>query len=374
MARSTTLDDGSARDGDRATAGRVAQRRTRRRTEPVAGVAETPRDSSLLSSLAVAFQLSQCLYVAAELGVADALLDGPLDHEELARRTGSHAPALRRLLRALASEGVFDEDATGHFALTPLSRRLLRDAPDSLRDTLIGWLCLEPAYRAFGGLLHTVRTGEPALEVVAGLDLPAYLQANPAVSARYHAAIGSGVADLEASLAVYGFSAVKTAVDVGGGRGILLDFLLRRYPAMRGILFDLPAVIDDVRADLAHGDLAGRIRLVAGDFFQSVPIGGDLYILSSVLHGFNDAEAARILRCCRRAMSRRSRLIIYESVVPPGRAIAPLAMADLRALVLEGGGERTEEAFAALLARADLRLDRVLPLRLPLAILEATPV
>lgn len=332
-------------------------------------------DPARLAELAGAYRLSQAIYVATKLHLPDYLHDRARDAEELAQRVGAHAPTLRRLLRALASEGVFSEDDSGRFALTPFSQQLVAHAPGSRRAFLLGWIGLPATYEAFAGLLQAVRTGETGLKVATGLDFFAYLAAHPDVAADYNEAMESTVEDFEETIEAYDFAGFRTVVDVGGGGGGFLAVLLRHYPAMRGVLFELPSVIAEARERLARtaSDVTDRITLVAGDFFVAVPSGGDLYTLSTILHIFDDERAAQILSSCRRAMSATARLVVFENVVAPGPATSPLGLQDLRMLLLEGGGERTRDAFEALFARAGLRLARIVPIASPFSAIEAVP-
>lgn len=331
-------------------------------------------DPKRLTELAGAYRLSQAIYVAAKLRIPDQLMDGPKSDRELATAVGAHAPTLRRLLRALASEGVFAEDEQGRFALTPFSRQLASEAPNSQRAFLLGWVGLPATYQAFAGLLEAVHTGETGLAAATGMDFFAYLQAHPDIAHDYNEAMESTVEAFEECAGAYDFSGAQTVVDVGGGGGGFLVALLRQYPRIRGILFDLPSVIAEAEKHLAATGVAERITMVAGDFFAGVPAGGDIYTFCTILHIFDDEKALNVLQSCRRAMSESAKVVAFEQVVPAGRAVAPLALHDLRMLLLEGGRERTQAEFEALFARAHLRLTRILPVYPPFSAIEGVPI
>lgn len=306
------------------------------------------------------YHTTQILYVAAKLGLADLLDAGPKSSEELARTVGAHDPMLYRLLRALVEIGVVEEQEGQRFRLTEMGMHLREEAPGSLRAAAI---CAgEPFYRAWGDLLESVRTGETAFDRVFGAPLFDYLARHPDLGEqfnRYMAGVSTAVA--AAVVEAYDFSPLGTIVDVAGGQGALLAAILRANPGAKGILFDLAPVIASARPRIEAAGVADRCALVAGDFFEAVPEGGDAYLMKWILHDWDDERAVRLLTNCRRAMGEDARLLIVETVMPermtPGHAGADL---DLQMLALTGGRERTEAEYRALLSDSGFRLSRVL--------------
>jgi hypothetical protein len=318
--------------------------------------------------------ISQALYVAATLGIADLLREGPRSYEMLAEATQTHAGALYRILRALASLGVFAEDEERRFTLTPLAELLRSDAPGSLRAFAI-MLGSREHWRAWEGALHSVKTGEPAFDHVFGMPLFQYFATHPESASVFdHGMTSRGAQDNSAILAAYDFSAAHKLVDVGGGHGTLLSSLLAAYPDARGVLFDLPHVIAAVRERLERQGETGRCEYVAGDFFAMVPSGGDCYLLKKVIHDWGDQQALQILTNCRKAISDAGRLLMIEPVVPPGNDPAFSKLLDLLMLVwTTGGRERTENEHAALLKLARFKSSRVVPTSAGVSIIEAIP-
>jgi hypothetical protein len=331
-----------------------------------------PPERALVQML-MATRVQQAISVAAALGVADLLADGPLTIDELGRAAGAHPAALARLLRALAAHGVFTEAAPGRFALTPLAALLRGGVPGSLRPVAL-W-CGSVAYTVFGGLEHSVRTGEPAFDHLFGMEFFEYLERNPETGALFDAFMARQTAAVAATLpSGYDFSGIGTLVDVGGGRGELLAAILRAHPEMRGILFDRPQVVERARDALREAGLAGRCIAVAGDLAEAVPPGGDAYLMKSIVHAAPDAEAARWLEACGRAMDGRGRLLLVEFVLPEGNEPHPGKLMDVLMLVgTHGGRERTAAEFGALLARAGFRMTRIVPTESFYAVVEAVP-
>jgi len=309
--------------------------------------------------MSVGSWVTQAIAVAAELAVADRLAAGPMSAEDLARDSGVHGPSLRRLLRALASAGLFAEDDGCRFSLAPLGKLLAGDAPGSKRSLAI--MAGAEFYRSWGGLLGAVRTGAPAFHAVFGDPFFSYLEKNPERSRIYDAAM-NGVHDAETEpvLDAYDFSAVRTLVDVGGGNGRALAAALRRHPHLDGVLFDLPDVARRARESLAMSDVAGRCRVVGGSFFDAVPADADAYLLRHVVHDWEDDTGAAILRRCSEAMRPGGKVLLVETVIPSGNVPSFGKWLDLMMLVV-GGRERTLEQFEGIFSAAGLRLARVVP-------------
>ena len=338
---------------------------------------EEPPASALLW-LATAYQASRALHVAVRLGLADLLTGGPRAAEDLAAATGTHAPSLHRLLRALAAFGVLREAAPeegGRFALTPIGERLAADAPGSARAMVLMW-GHEDYRRTWDALEHCVRTGETAaLHLFGATDWMGRYERDPELLAAYNAGMSSmATTAAEAVVAAYDFGGARHVVDVGGGQGRLLATILRAHPGLRGTLLDRPEVVAGAGALLAAAAVAERCERVGGDMFAAVPEGGDLHILSRVIHDWEDAESVTLLARCRRAMAEGGRLILVERVLPestlPSAAVQGHVLSDLNMLVRTGGRERTEAEYRALLAAAGLRLVRVVPTRSPWSVVE----
>src|SRR5262245_28216159 len=262
------------------------------------------------------FRTTQMIHVAAKLKLADHLAAGPRSPLELAASVGAEPLALYRLLRALASLGIFAGDAGGAFALTPQAELLRSDVQGSLRDVALlygeDWL-----WQAYGGLLHSVRTGDPAFVKAHGQPLYGYLHEHPRAAVQFNAAMSAfSVQEALAILEACDFSAARSVVDIGGGHGALLAALLRAHPTLSGTLFDLPSVVAGAAHLLNEAGIADRARRIAGDFFDEAPSGGDLYLMKSVLHNWDDVDARRILSTCRAAMNAGARLLVIERVVP----------------------------------------------------------
>ena len=318
--------------------------------------------------------ISRAIYAVAEFGIADLLAAGPVSTAELSRATQTHEPSLYRVLRLLAAVGVFTEHEGRRFGLTVLGDRLRTGAPAGMRS----WALLLEALggvRPFEHILDTVRTGKPGAEAALGTGIFGYLAQHPAQAAAFDAAMSERTEAFAPSVAgACDFAGVRTVVDVGGGKGTLLVEILRRHPHLQGILLDAPAVAARAEAVLDAADLGDRCEVLAGDFFEGVPPGADCYILANVLHDWDDARAAGILRRCRQAMAGGGRVLIVERLIPADRRQAvPALLSDVNMLVLTGGQERTNEEYGALLATAGLRLAGVRPVAFPYGVIEALP-
>ncbi len=319
--------------------------------------------------------ISQMIAVAAQLGIADLLSEGPRSVEDLATVTDVHAPTLYRLLRALASIGMFAEHDTGRFTLTPLASLLRTDTPDSLHDYAI--LCASELYlRSLANLRQGVQVGEPALELTFGMNLFEYLQQHPNDAAMFNAAMTS--ISRQESIAVrdaYDFSGFQTVADIGGGHGILLATILKANPALNGILFDRLAVVQGATALLQHEGVAERAQTASGDFFATIPTGADVYLLKYIIHDWDDERAQQILRRCRQAMPPQGRVLVVDAVLPPGNAPFIGKLKDIIMLTVAAGGkERTADEFRALFANAGLRLNRIIATQSLVSIVEGVPL
>ncbi len=332
----------------------------------------TDADRQHLLQAASAFRTSQALYVVAELGIPDLLKDGPMASEELATRAGAHPRALFRVMRALAALGFFTQDAANRFGLTSKIRPLLRDAPDSVRPSVIYFG--QGQYRAAGELLHTVRTGETSFDHLYGMGHFEYLSRHPDASAMFNAAMGAGLRQSENPLDRYDFSGRHVLVDVGGGRGDQIASILRANPGMKGILYDLPQVAADARAYLKASGVADRCDLVTGNAFESIPRGGDVYLMSRVLHDWPDDKTATLLANTRKAIPEGGLLLIRDSVLPEGDAASQGKQMDLTMLIMTGGLERSEAEWRSLLGAAGFALARVTRTTSVFDLIEAKPI
>jgi SAM-dependent methyltransferase len=317
------------------------------------------------------YWITQVIYVAAKLGIADLLERGPRTSDELAMSTGTHAPSLYRLLRALANLGVFEEDETGYFRLTPIGQCLVSSTPGSMCARAITGG--EEWYRAWGDLLYSVQTGETAFDHVFGVPFFQYLTQNAAAATIFNDTMAASTAQAAAAvIAAYDFSWAKTIVDVGGGNGTLIASILNANPQARGILLDTPQVTESARTRLVAAGLAGRCDVVAGDLFEAVPSGGDVYLLSWIIHDWDDERSIAILKNCHRAMAPDGRLLLIEQVVPRANEPSMSKLYDLHMLVLASGGgrERTEVEYRTLLDTAGFRLTTIIPTQVPRSIIE----
>ena len=318
----------------------------------------------LLGSLA-----SQTLYVAAKLGIADLLADGPKRVDELATAANVDAPSLYRVLRALASLGVFAEQDDRVFAMTPLSQAMRTDVPNSLRDVAIFW-GEDWHWDVWGKILYSVQTGKPAWGQLHGEQVFEYFEKNKEAGEVFNRAMSSfSTVATQAVVEAYDFSGINKLVDIAGGHGRLLAGVLEANPSMRAVLFDLPHVIEGAVEKLAT--VRERVELVSGDFFASVPSGGDAYIMKHIIHDWDDERALKILRNIREAMNPSGRVLLVEAVIADGDGQDFGKLLDIEMLVSPGGKERTAKEYEELFSRAGLRMARIVPTKSPYSVIEA---
>jgi hypothetical protein len=321
----------------------------------------------------ISYWIAQALYVGAKLRLADLLKNSPLTAENLALATQSHPRALYRLLRALASIGVFAEGDRQCFSLTPLAELLGSDLPGSQRAMAI--MGGEVYSHAWAELLYSVQTGQPAFEKIYGLPLFEYLSKHPEQAMYFdECMMVEHRRETDGILGAYDFSGIRVLADIGGGNGSLLTAVLRQYPDMRGILFDLPGVVERAKANVQDAGLAERCQLVAGNFFESAPDGADAYLLRHIIHDWNDERATRILQTVRLAMGQEGRLLVAESVIPPGKDPSFSKLLDLAMLVALGGQERTEKEYRVLYETTGFRVSRILPVHAEVSVIEGRTV
>ncbi len=317
---------------------------------------------------------SRALHAVCELGIPDALADGPRSVDALAEATGTKAGKLERVLRALASLGIFRQETDGRYELTPAGNLLRSDVPESVRGfVLIGGRTWHD--EAWQGLLEGLRTGTTPIEAVHGApSMDRFMEDRPEDQQAFQdglTGLTTGVAPLIADVVDPADGA--HIVDVGGGHGALLAALLDAAPGARGTLFDLPSVIGSAGGPLERAGVADRCELVGGDFFESVPKGGDVYVLSQILHNWKDEEAVDLLAYVRDAMPPEGRLVIVDSLLAPGDQPDFGKLLDLELLVMEGGGQRTRDEIRGLVEKAGFEVERVVETPTPFAVVEALP-
>jgi SAM-dependent methyltransferase len=328
---------------------------------------------AVLFQMVTGYYISRAIYVAATLGIADLLAHGPQSSSALAKATGTHAESLTRMLRLLASVGVFTEQEDRGFALTPLGECLRTSVPGSMRSAAL--LFAGITQEAWRDLLYSVRTGEPAFHHVFGMDSFSYMAQHPEEAANFDAAMADFTKAIAIAVAAtYDFPQFGTIVDVGGGNGILLEAILNAHPTVRGVLFDMPHVADRAQQRIEAVGVGERCKAVGGDFFLEVPSGGDAYILKHVIHDWDDARAVTILKNCHRAMDPQGKLLIVEGIYPPridqSDASRGAASNDVNMLVCTGGRQRSEAEFRSLYAAAGFKLTSIVPTQVRVSIIE----
>lgn len=321
-----------------------------------------------LGQMMIGAWMTQALYVAAELGVADVLAKGPATSGELASALGAKEEGLIRLLRALCSVEVFKQNSEDRYELAALGKLLRSDIAGSQRP--FARMAGAEFYTAWQGLHESVMTGTPGFRWRYGKDFFAYMGENPARWDIYDEAMhGVHGPETQPMLEAYDFGGFSTVVDVGGGNGCTLAGILQRHPHIQGVLYELPDVAERARATFHAQGLAQRVMVSVGDFFQSIPSGGDAYLLRHVIHDWNDADAATILINCRKCMKPGSKVLLVESVLPAGNGFSFVKWLDLMMMVV-GGRERTVDEYAKLLEVAELRLARAFATSCEVSILE----
>jgi hypothetical protein len=314
--------------------------------------------------------ISGALQAVSRLDIAGRLAAGPQTTAALARDCDVNEDSLYRVLRALGSAGVFEEVSPRTFRLTPAGEALGNPA---MRAMAL-WITSPVNMRVHADLMHSVKTGSPAVEKVFGVGAFEFFEKNPDVSAIFNDAMtGISAIVVPAVLEAYDFSGIRVLVDVAGGHGGILTAVLQAHPSMRGVLFDLEHVIAGARERIASLGLSDRCVTVAGDFFKAVPAGGDAYIMKNIIHDWDDDRAAQILRNIGAVLPAGGRVLLVESVIPPGAEPSPGKVMDLEMLAMAGGRERTEDEFRALFDRAGFDLTRIVPTKSPLSVIEAKP-
>jgi SAM-dependent methyltransferase len=323
--------------------------------------------------LSMGAMVTQAIYVATKLRVADILADGERHIDEISEKASAHSPSLYRILRSLASMGVFTETQPHKFANTPLSEVLRADIPGSMRNSMI--FMGEPwHYNVWANMLHSAQTGEAGWKKTHGQEVFDWFAANAEASEIFNGCMSelSGGA-APAIVAAYDFAGIHTIADIAGGHGFLLSQILKANPNMKGILFDTQHVIDGAGEMLRRHGVEDRVATVAGDFFAEVPR-ADAYIMKHIIHDWDDERSIRILQTIHRAMKDGGKVLLAEMVIPEGNEPHPGKMLDLEMLTSPGGLERTEAEYAHLLERSGFRLNRVVPTMSPFSVIEGVKV
>jgi hypothetical protein len=327
-----------------------------------------------LARLINGYQISQAIHVAARLGIADHLRLGPLGSNELARLSGAHPRTLYRLLRALASAGVFHETENETFSLTPMGECLRSDSPTPL-DGWAAYVGRPYAWQAWSHLEHSVRTGENAFRHLNGQSVWEYRSTRSDENAIFNRAMtANSRGAIEAIIAAYDFSRFRHVADIGGGQGQLLAGILAANKGLRGTLFDQPHVVGRAAEFLSQDGVADRCEIVGGSFFETIPEGADAYVMRAIIHDWDDKEAISILRTCRRAMSPDARLLLVERVVEPPNEGPISKFSDLNMLVMLGALERSYEEYSELCQTAGFEMRGTNRAGSHFQVMEAVPI
>jgi hypothetical protein len=323
----------------------------------------------VMNQMLFGFVLTKSIHVAAKLGIAELLAaNGPMNCSALADKAGAHEESLFRLLRALASMGIFSIDENGIFSLTPLAECLKEDSPDSVKAMALS--VGNVFYKAYAELLFSVKTGDNGFKKATGVPVFEYLTNDPEegkIFDRMMTDIHGG--ETEPMVKTYDFSVFNTIVDVGGGNGEVITGILNNNAAVKGILFDLPEVIDRAHQNITAAGLADRCQLATGNFFESVVKGGDAYIMRHILHDWSDSDAITILTNCRKSMNAGGKVLVVEAVIQEGNEPSPFKLLDLTMLLI-GGKERTRSQFENIFSKAGLKLNRIVPFQNDLSVIE----
>ncbi len=338
------------------------------------GDADAPPPDAILMQMLFGPLMQQCICVAANLGIADSLVERPQPAAELAAKTETHAPSLYRVLRTLASAGVFAENSDGTFELTPVAELLRRDGPNSMRDFAI-MLGEEWMWRAWAEMMYGVKTGGVPHVKVQGMSSFEFFERNKDAGEIFNRGMTSNT--LRAAPAIveaYDFSTVSKVVDIAGGHGLLLAGILKANPHLHGVLFDMPFVIEGAGELLEREGVSDRVEMASGDFFESVPAGADAYMMKHIIHDWDDESSVKILRNVRSAMNENGKVLIIEMVVPEGNIPSAAKILDIQMLVMETGKERTEDEYRRLLEASGFRLTRIIPTKSPYSVIEGERV
>jgi hypothetical protein len=334
---------------------------------------DAPPPGGLLE-LAFSGLLVKAIYTVVERGIVDLVADGPRTCAELADKVAAAPAKLAQVMRSLTAIGLFAQDAEGRFTLTPAGETLQSGHPSAHRELYLTFAgpTLSAALDHFP---QAVATGKTGMELAQGVPFFDYMQAHPDEGTMFNRMmLAAHGAEPAAVAEAYDFTPITRLVDVGGGIGTMLINVLDRHAGVTGVLYDFPSVVAEGKTNVSAKGLADRCDFIDGDFFQAVPTGGDAYLLSHIIHDWDEASCLTILRNCRAAMGSSGRLLLVEWVLPDGHEPHPGKILDLAMLALVGGQERNTAEYRELLAQAGFRLDRVIPTATPASIVEATPI
>lgn len=335
---------------------------------------EAPPPGAVLTQMLLAPLVTQALRVVAELGVADLLANGAQSIDKLAAETGTHAPSLYRFMRALAGCGVFAEREGRVFELTPMAELLRAGVEGSMRDLAI-FMGADWHWQVWGDAPYSARTGKVAWEHVHGKEVFPYFAENAGAARVFDGAMTSlSKMVSKAVVEAYDFSSVRKLADIAGGHGSLLAAILRANPHLKGLLFDVPQVIEGAQAYVEAEGMEHAIELVPGNFFESVPAGADAYMMKHIIHDWDDHRALSILKNCHRAMPEDGKLLLVELVVPAGNEPHLSKIQDLEMMLSPGGLERTGDEYRELLAAAGFELTRIIPTASPMSVIEGVKI
>lgn len=322
-----------------------------------------------IEQMITGYWISQSIYAAAKFGIADLLSDGPMTLDELAAATDTKPDYLYRLLRALASIKIFAEEDGKNFRNTPLSTTLRGDVPGSQRALAL--MMGDNQFRAWGNLADTVQTGDNAYEKIFKKPIFEHLAEEPDKAQIFDdAMVGIHGRETGAILDGYDFSEFDVIADIGGGNGSKLTAILQQYPAAKGILYDLPHVVERAQSRVEAAGVADRCELIGGDFFESVPSGADAYVMRHIIHDWDDEKSLKILKNCHAVMQPGTKLLVVDSVIPPGNTFFMGKFLDLTMMLIPGGKERTEEEFRELFDQAGFDLNRIVPTESDVSVIE----
>ena len=331
---------------------------------------EQPTPQDVMNRMITGYWSTQIIYVAAKLGLADLLEHGPRSADDLANATKTHAPSLYRLLRALASVGIFADNGRREFELTPLARCLLTNTPGSQHALAI--MSGEEHYKAWGELLYSIETGKIAFDKLYGMPVFDFLSRNVEQAKTFDAAmVGVHGRETAAMTDAYDFSQFGILADIGGGNGSLITSVLKKHPTLKGILYDLPGVTERAKSALAEAGLADRCQVIGGSFFESVPSGADAYLMRHIIHDWDDDKSMTILHNVHKAMKENGRLLLIEGVISDDNSPSFGKLLDLTMLTIPGGKERTADEFQDLFKASGFELTRIIPTTAEVSVIEA---
>lgn len=336
--------------------------------------AQQPSPVEVMLQMMSGFWVSRGIWIAAKLGIADLLKDGPKSAAELATATDMNADSVFRVMRMLAMVGAFEHKSDGRFANTPVSETLLSDVPGSLRYGAIAEMG-EVHYEAWGNIMHSMKTGEIAFDSKFSKNVWQYFETDPEKAQNFNRYMANNSAMVsQAIIGAYDFSSCGKLIDVGGGLGGLITAILQANPNLEGAVFDAPSVVANSRHFLDDAGVGGRCETIGGDFFEAVPAGFDTYMMRWIIHDWNDELSIKIFKNIRQVIPPNGKLLLFEAVVPDSSEPHFSKFMDLIMLTMTGGRERTAAEYGALVEKAGFKMTRVVPTDSFMSIVESVPV